>query len=146
MGRLSPADFHTVYGFRRPNMSPLEGSRQVCGLDYPFTLPRVLHRWFPRRALKFSLSPLRMPFRHARTRLTNCLSMMGRIAGKIRPFLVRGSDGTSGFHATSIQPSFGCRFFPCAPTVGWRFRLSPGFLSSLNVMLNEVSCSLKFGG
>jgi len=38
MGRLSPADFHTVYGFRRPNVTPLEGSRQVCGLDYPFTL------------------------------------------------------------------------------------------------------------
>src|SRR5882724_11119818 len=26
MGRLSPADFHTVYGFRRPNVTPLEGS------------------------------------------------------------------------------------------------------------------------
>jgi hypothetical protein len=42
MGRLSPADFHTVYGFRRPNATPLEGSRQVCGLDYPFTLLRKL--------------------------------------------------------------------------------------------------------
>jgi len=42
MGRLSPADFHTVYGFRRPNVTPLEGSRQVCGLDYPFTLLRKL--------------------------------------------------------------------------------------------------------
>jgi hypothetical protein len=40
MGRLSPADFHAVYGFRRPNVTPLEGSHQVCGLDYPFTLPR----------------------------------------------------------------------------------------------------------
>jgi hypothetical protein len=40
MGRLSPADFHAVYGFRRPEVTPLEGSRQVCGLDYPFTLPR----------------------------------------------------------------------------------------------------------
>ena len=40
MGRLSPADFHANYGFRRPNVTPLEGSRQVCGLDYPFTLPR----------------------------------------------------------------------------------------------------------
>jgi hypothetical protein len=38
MGRLSPADFHTVYGFRRPEVS----SRQVCGLDYPFTLLRKL--------------------------------------------------------------------------------------------------------
>ena len=38
MGRLSPADFHAVYGFRRPNVTPLEGSRPVCGLDYPFTL------------------------------------------------------------------------------------------------------------
>jgi hypothetical protein len=42
MGRLSPADFHTVYGFRRPDVKLLEGSGQVCGLDYPFTLPRKL--------------------------------------------------------------------------------------------------------
>ena len=40
MGRLSPADFHAVYGFRRPDVMPLEGPRQVCGLDYPFTVPR----------------------------------------------------------------------------------------------------------
>jgi len=40
MGRLSPADFHTVYGFRRPDVGPFEGSHQVCGLDYPFTVPR----------------------------------------------------------------------------------------------------------
>ena len=40
MGRLSPADFHTVYGFRRPEVRPLVGSRQVCGLDYPFTILR----------------------------------------------------------------------------------------------------------
>jgi hypothetical protein len=39
MGRLSPADFHAVYGFRRPNVA-MERSRLVCGLDYPFTLPR----------------------------------------------------------------------------------------------------------
>ncbi len=38
MGRLSPADFHTVYGFRRPDAMLLESSRPVCGLDYPFTL------------------------------------------------------------------------------------------------------------
>ena len=42
MGRLSPADFHAVYGFRRPDVRPLEGSRQVCGLDYPFTISRKL--------------------------------------------------------------------------------------------------------
>jgi hypothetical protein len=42
MGRLSPADFHAVYGFRRPDVELLEGSGQVCGLDYPFTLPRKL--------------------------------------------------------------------------------------------------------
>jgi hypothetical protein len=42
MGRLSPADFHAVYGFRRPDVALLEGSRQVCGLDYPFTLPRKI--------------------------------------------------------------------------------------------------------
>src|SRR6266576_2432134 len=40
MGRLSPADFHAVYGFRRPDMKLIEGSRQVCGLDYPFTISR----------------------------------------------------------------------------------------------------------
>ena len=40
MGRLSPADFHAVYGFRRPDVALLAGSRQVWGLDYPFTLPR----------------------------------------------------------------------------------------------------------
>jgi hypothetical protein len=42
MGRLSPADFHTVYGFRRPEVRPLVGSRQVCGLDYPFTFLRKI--------------------------------------------------------------------------------------------------------
>ena len=42
MGRLSPADFHAVYGFRRPDVTLLESSRQVCGLDYPFTLPRKI--------------------------------------------------------------------------------------------------------
>jgi len=42
MGRLSPADFRAGYGFRRPNVSPLNGARQVCGLDYPFTLLRNL--------------------------------------------------------------------------------------------------------
>jgi len=40
MGRLSPADFRTVYGFRRPDVTLLESARQVCGLDYPFTLLR----------------------------------------------------------------------------------------------------------
>ena len=38
MGRLSPADFLTVCGFRRREVRPLEDSRQVCGLDYPFTV------------------------------------------------------------------------------------------------------------
>src|SRR5216684_8301910 len=42
MGRLSPADFHAVYGFRRPDVALLAGPCQVCGLDYPFTLPRKL--------------------------------------------------------------------------------------------------------
>ena len=42
MGRLSPADFLAVYGFRRPDMRLIEGSRQVCGLDYPFTISRKL--------------------------------------------------------------------------------------------------------
>ena len=42
MGRLSPADFHAVYGFRRPDVALLKNSRQVCGLDYPFTLLRTI--------------------------------------------------------------------------------------------------------
>ena len=42
MGRLSPADFHTVYGFRRPEVTLLVSAHQVCGLDYPFTLLRKL--------------------------------------------------------------------------------------------------------
>ena len=41
MGRLSPADFRAVYGFRRPEAKPF-GLRQVCGLDYPFTLLRKI--------------------------------------------------------------------------------------------------------
>jgi hypothetical protein len=41
MGRLSPADFHIVYGFRRAGGEAFEErSRQICSLDYPFTLPR----------------------------------------------------------------------------------------------------------
>jgi len=44
MGRLSPADFRTVYGFRRPDVTPLKGSRTVCGLDYPFTILRKVRR------------------------------------------------------------------------------------------------------
>jgi hypothetical protein len=39
-GLLSPADFLTVYGFRRPDLLVLEIPCPVCGLDYPFTLPR----------------------------------------------------------------------------------------------------------
>jgi len=99
----SPEDFHAVYGFRRPDADALQHSRPVCGLDYPFTVPRKvrglgaarlvstpsrldsfagLGSGLPlqvspnlsssaspvsRRALKFRLSPQRLPFRHART-------------------------------------------------------------------------------
>src|SRR5947207_3547087 len=110
MGRLSPADFLAVYGFRRPDAA--RAPYPVCGLDYPFTLltecpelrccPSSLYT-FPagvspglardchfevsptlsssaspvsRPALKYFLSPLRMPFRHARAQLSNCLSMI----------------------------------------------------------------------
>ncbi len=41
MGRLSPADFHAVCGFRRPGVTRVERERQVCGLDYPFTIPGI---------------------------------------------------------------------------------------------------------
>jgi hypothetical protein len=40
MDRLSPADFRAVCGFRRPDAT--RGTYPVCGLDYPFTLPREL--------------------------------------------------------------------------------------------------------
>ena len=56
MGRLIPADFLTVYGFRCPNMRPSEGSRQVCGLDYPFTVLRKIR----------SLGAARLVFRPSR--------------------------------------------------------------------------------
>jgi len=39
-GLLSPADFLTVYGLRRLEPFRLETRRPVCGLDYPFTIPR----------------------------------------------------------------------------------------------------------
>ena len=106
MGRLSPADFHAVYGFRRPDVTLSKTSRRVCGLDYPFTLFRKLRSLgaarlvsTPSRLMSFRawlgiaifkvspnlssstspvsqastqvfLSPLRMPFRHARARLS----------------------------------------------------------------------------
>ena len=38
----SPEDFHAVCGFRRPDAVLRERSRPVCGLDYPFTLPRKI--------------------------------------------------------------------------------------------------------
>jgi hypothetical protein len=44
MGRLSPAGFHTVCGFRRPDVNLFEISRQVCGLDYPFLTLKDLAR------------------------------------------------------------------------------------------------------
>ena len=37
-GLLSPADFLTDYGFRRPES---RFRQPVCGLDYPFTLSRM---------------------------------------------------------------------------------------------------------
>jgi hypothetical protein len=41
MGRLSPADFRTVYGFRRPDVTLLGAHARFCGLDYPFTIPEA---------------------------------------------------------------------------------------------------------
>jgi len=58
-GRLSLADFLTGYGFRRPNVTPV-GAHD-------------------RFALKFSLSLLRMPFRYARARPRDCISIIGQI-------------------------------------------------------------------
>ena len=39
MDRLSPADFHAVYGFRRPDVRPLEGSRQFAVSTIPSPSP-----------------------------------------------------------------------------------------------------------
>ena len=39
-GLLSPADFLTDHGFRRPERFRPKILRPVCGLDYPFTVPR----------------------------------------------------------------------------------------------------------
>src|SRR5215469_557388 len=38
-GFLSPADFLTAYGFRRPELVFSRNVLPVCGLDYPFTVP-----------------------------------------------------------------------------------------------------------
>ena len=62
MGRLSTAGFHTVYGFRRPNMRPLEGLRRVCGLDYPFTLLRKIRSLGAARLVS---TPSRLVFHRA---------------------------------------------------------------------------------
>ena len=35
MGRLSPADFHTVYGFRRPDVRPLEAHARFAVWTIP---------------------------------------------------------------------------------------------------------------
>ena len=40
MGFLSPADFRTIYGFRRPDAVLDEPAVPVCGLDYTFTYSR----------------------------------------------------------------------------------------------------------
>ncbi len=37
-GACAPTDFLTIYGFRRPAGTASEGRRQVCGLDYTFTI------------------------------------------------------------------------------------------------------------
>src|SRR5215469_11782280 len=42
MGFLSPADFRTIYGFRRPDAVLDVPAVPVCGLDYPFTLSRTI--------------------------------------------------------------------------------------------------------
>lgn len=41
-GRFSPADFHTVSAFAGRTRALLEGSRLVCGLDYPFALSQMI--------------------------------------------------------------------------------------------------------
>ena len=63
------------------------------------------------RALKFSLSPLRMPFRHARARLPD--SMIGHVARFYTPVSwSAGSAETGVFHATSVKlASFDFLFF-----------------------------------
>jgi hypothetical protein len=106
MGRLSPADFRTVYGFRRPNATPVGAHARFAVWTIPSPSPGKarslgaarlvstpsrlvsLRAWlgiaisgfpdfeqfciagFPGEHSSFSLSPLRMPFRHARARLS----------------------------------------------------------------------------
>ena len=70
----------SLYTFLVGMLDAQEHGACLSGLarDCHFRFPRiwaVLHRRFPRRALKFSLSPLRMPFRHARARLPDCISI-----------------------------------------------------------------------
>jgi len=40
MGRLSPADFHTVYSFRRPEVAPSGAHARFAVWTYPFTIFR----------------------------------------------------------------------------------------------------------
>ena len=117
-GPFKPCGFSYRLRLSPPGGETFGGSRQVCGLDYPFTLFRKLRslgaarlvstpsrRCFSglgsglpfkvspnlsssaspvsRRALKYSLSPLRMPFRHARARLPDCISIIGQIRGDL---------------------------------------------------------------
>jgi hypothetical protein len=106
MGRLSPADFHTVYGFRRPGGEAFGGLTpglrsglslhplpEVPGLrccpSSLYTFPAAISPGFgsglpfkvspnlsssaspvSQASTQVSLSPLRMPFRHARARLS----------------------------------------------------------------------------
>jgi hypothetical protein len=41
MGRLSPADFHAVYGFRRPNVTPNQAQRTRPGEAHACKKARV---------------------------------------------------------------------------------------------------------
>ena len=131
MGRLSPADFRAVYGFRRPDAALRERSRQVCGLDYPFTVPRKIRGLGAARLVstpsrlecfsgfgsglpfqvsptlsssaspvsqastQVSLSPLRLPFRHARVAGHLKLSIIKEPSGIYTS--VSGVDGPSEF-------------------------------------------------
>jgi hypothetical protein len=93
---LSPADFHAVYGFRRPDVPLLENSPQVCGLDYPFTLPRKIRSLGAARLLS---TPSRL----------ECLSRLGsglpfEVSPEFEQFCIAGFPGEhSGFLLSPLR-------------------------------------------
>jgi len=58
----SPTDFHTIYGFHRPALAS-KGFGVVCGLDYPFAVPRQSFRGLGAARLVSTPSRQKLSFR-----------------------------------------------------------------------------------